>query len=158
MFPEHSRLPGRLRLFVFACAAAVLLVAGIGSLGGCGTAQQVVRGQATVWVENAPERRAFYRSLHEQCDSRHPARAETPQYDECMEPAVLMARAADSYRDSLEAVDEALEAGAGEGEVMARVHQALASARLLVAAYVRGGFPVPGWLADAIADMELLDE
>lgn len=83
-----------------AASVLILVVAGIG----CGGAQDALSRQAQIVQATRPSRLAFYELLHRHCLEE----ASLPAYDLCMAPASHVSRAADSYREALEAAQASL--------------------------------------------------
>lgn len=118
--------------------ALILFLAWAGvALGGCAGAQPFLSGQASALVTTRELRTAFYSAENDRCS----ASPDLAAYDVCMERARAVARAADAYREALEAAQAALRAGSGDGD--RAVPCAVEAGRRLVAALLAAGLEVP---------------
>jgi hypothetical protein len=104
---------------------------------GCGGPQAVISTQAEILVATQPARFDAYGVLSERCE----AGAESLEaYSECMAPARHVARAADSYRESLYAAQAAINLGGGGPAVGC----AIEASRRFLAALQAANLPIPG--------------
>ncbi len=104
--------------------------------GGCGaSARDVLSAQASVLVSSQAARVSWYGSEHERCSVAEDLDA----YRACMAPSRHVARAVDSYRDSLRAADAAVQAGERPmcvAEAAARLVEALSAANAPIPAEI----------------------
>ena len=118
----------------------------------------MLSAQATVLVETADARRAFYDETHEAClESSDSFEA----YRECMAPAYGVARAADAYDSALRAAQASLDASDADGferalpclvEAAARLAEALSRASIAVPEGVQSVLALGSSLAGACGE------
>ncbi len=118
-------------------------------LSGCGAsaAQIAASAHATVLVATRPERFAFYERAHARCLA---ASGAFEAYQECMVPARAVQAAADTFRDSLSAVQIMIDAGR-QASAAGAIACAVLAAGALARALATAGVPVPEEIETAAA-------
>lgn len=137
-----------MRAFVHRDGPAVLLVAIVLSalaVHGCGHGQKVLSTQASVVRAHQAERFDFYAAMDERCGDEYPDSREG--YRVCMSPSRHVARASDSYRESLEAAQHVLDSS-GEDAFEDMLPHLVRAARDLVEALSAAGLPIPESVAE----------
>ena len=117
-------------------ALAVSLSAGMWAGCGPGAAQTALSAQASIVVATQPARFDAYAILDERCGAEHETRE---AYRACMMPARHVARASDSYRETLEGAQAVLNADSGADPVPCVIE----AAKRFLAAAQAAQVPVP---------------